>query len=210
MAGKEQIVMENKGRVGEVRERRPAEKDEKEQFFIENADYTALVRQSQLGDKECLNRLVEVARERLRVYVYRLVLDEESTQDIVQESMLEMFKILGKLKKVEMFWSWLYGIALNKVHRHFREQRHYRKRPESGYGSGHNRDTPLTFLFHPISDRGAIINRSQPMGLTCIEQDSLGSCSLPSVNMRDDSDVPVSFEGNFRGFSHHGIPIKNF
>jgi len=79
---------------------------------------------------------VEVARERLRVYVYRLVLDEESTQDIVQESMLEMFKILGKLKKVELFWSWLYGIALNKVHRHFRDQRHYRQRPESGYGSG--------------------------------------------------------------------------
>jgi len=94
------------------------------------------VRQSQLGDKECLNRLVEMARERLRVYVYRLVLDEESTQDIVQESMLEMYKILGKLKKVEMFWSWLYGIALNKVHRHFRDQRHYRQRPESGYGSG--------------------------------------------------------------------------
>ena len=74
----------------------------------------------------------------MRVYVYRLVLDEESTQDIVQESMLEMFKILGKLKKVEMFWSWLYGIALNKVHRHYRDQRHYRQRPgaESGYGSG--------------------------------------------------------------------------
>ena len=49
-----------------------------------------------------------------------------------------MFKIIGKLKKVEMFWSWLYGIALNKVHRHFREQRHYRQRlgAESGYGSG--------------------------------------------------------------------------
>jgi RNA polymerase sigma-70 factor (ECF subfamily) len=94
------------------------------------------VRQSQLGDKECLNQLVKLARERLRVYVYRLVLDEDSTQDIVQESMLEMFKILRKLKKVELFWSWLYGIALNKVHRHYRDQRHYRKRPESGYGSG--------------------------------------------------------------------------
>ena len=66
------------------------------------------------------------------------MLDEESTQDIVQESMLEMFKIIGKLKKVELFWSWLYGIALNKVHRHFRDQRHYRQRPESGYGSGHS------------------------------------------------------------------------
>ncbi|MHC4740260.1 MAG: RNA polymerase sigma factor, partial [Planctomycetota bacterium] len=72
----------------------------------------------------------------MRIYVYRLVLDEDSTQDIVQESMLEMFKILRKLKKVELFWSWLYGIALNKVHRHYRDQQHYRKRPETGYGSG--------------------------------------------------------------------------
>ncbi|MHC4394630.1 MAG: RNA polymerase sigma factor [Planctomycetota bacterium] len=101
-------------------------------------DYIALVQQSRLGDRESLNRLAKLAGERLRVYVYRLVLDEDATQDIVQESTLEMLKILGKLKKAEKFWPWLYGIAFNKIHRHHRElQRRYRKIPGSvrGYGS---------------------------------------------------------------------------
>jgi RNA polymerase sigma-70 factor (ECF subfamily) len=90
------------------------------------ADYIELVRKAQLGDKECLNRLSELARERLRVFVYRFALQDDLTQDIVQESMLEMFKILGKLKRADRFWPWLYGIALNKMHRHYRTERRQR------------------------------------------------------------------------------------
>jgi RNA polymerase sigma factor (sigma-70 family) len=37
--------------------------------------------------------------------------------------MLEMFKVLGKLKKADRFWPWLYGIALNKIRRHNRTHR---------------------------------------------------------------------------------------
>jgi RNA polymerase sigma-70 factor (ECF subfamily) len=74
-----------------------------------------LVKQAQLGDKDALERLAEVARERLRVHVYRLVLADDATEDIVQECMIEMFKILDKLKRADRFWSWLYGIAHNKI-----------------------------------------------------------------------------------------------
>ena len=59
--------------------------------------YIQLVKQAQLGKQESLNGLAELARERLRVYVYRLTLQDELTQEIVQESMLEMCRILGKL-----------------------------------------------------------------------------------------------------------------
>ncbi len=101
-------------------------------------DYIELVRTAQLGDEGSLNRLAESARERLRVYVYRLTLEDEKTEDIVQESMLEMFKVLGKLKKAERFWPWLYGIAINKTHRHHRTERRQRKAqdPHSGYSGG--------------------------------------------------------------------------
>jgi len=80
-----------------------------------NRDYLELVKKAQLGDKECLNRLAEAARVRLREYVQRLTLQQDLTEDIVQESILEMFKVFDKLKKADRFWNWLDGIAFNKV-----------------------------------------------------------------------------------------------
>jgi len=86
-------------------------------------DYITLVETARRGDKESLNELAGIARERLRVYVYRLTLQEDLTQEIVQESLLEMCRVLGKLKRTDRFWSWLYGIATNKLRRHHRTER---------------------------------------------------------------------------------------
>lgn len=86
-------------------------------------DYAELVKEAQLGDKDSLERLTELARERLRVDVYRLTLQQNITDDIVQESLLEMFKILSDLKEAHRFWPWLYKIALNKMRLHHRTER---------------------------------------------------------------------------------------
>jgi len=88
--------------------------------------YIDLIAKAQLGDKEAFNALTEATRDRLRLYVYRLTLDEELAQEIVQETLIEMFKILGKLKETDKFWPWLYGIATNKLHRHYRTERKHR------------------------------------------------------------------------------------
>ncbi len=82
-----------------------------------------LVERAQRGDRQCLNRLAALAKDRLRVYVYRLTQQEDLTQEIVQESLFEMCRVLGKLKSRDRFWSWLYGIATNKLHRHYRTER---------------------------------------------------------------------------------------
>jgi len=93
--------------------------------MINYEEHAELVRKAQLGDKECLNRLSETARVHLREYVLRLTLREDLTQDIVQESILEMFKVFDKLKSTEKFWSWLDGIAFNKIRSHYgRQWRH--------------------------------------------------------------------------------------
>jgi RNA polymerase sigma-70 factor (ECF subfamily) len=98
-------------------------KQAKKRHMKRQSGYIRLVKQAQLGDRQSLDRLAESARERLRVYVYRLTLEEDVAQEIVQESMLEMCKVLGKLKKADRFWPWLYGIATNKLRRHKRSQR---------------------------------------------------------------------------------------
>jgi RNA polymerase sigma factor (sigma-70 family) len=57
--------------------------------------------------------------------VLRLTLQEDLTQDIVQESILERFRVFDKLKRADRFWSWLRGIAFNKIRGHYgRQWRH--------------------------------------------------------------------------------------
>ena len=60
-----------------------------------NVDYVSLVERAQLGDKQSLERLTELAEERLREDVSRITLNPDLTQDIVQEILLEMLKKLG-------------------------------------------------------------------------------------------------------------------
>jgi len=93
--------------------------------MINYEEHAELVRKAQLGDKECLSRLAEVARVHLGEYVLRLTLQEDLTQDIVQESILEMFRVFNKLKRADRFWGWLHGIAFNKIRSHYgRQWRH--------------------------------------------------------------------------------------
>ena len=96
-----------------------------------------LIRRAQLGDKQCLGQLAQQARERLRTYVYRLTQRDDLAEEIVQESLLEMCKVLGKLKKADRFWPWLYGIAVNKLRRHYRtEQKQQRLAVSSAKRTG--------------------------------------------------------------------------
>jgi RNA polymerase sigma-70 factor (ECF subfamily) len=98
-----------------------------------NDEYTDLVERARRGDEDCMNRLAERARERLRMYVRRLTLDDDVTQDILQESMLEMFRFLDKLERADRFWPWLFRIATRNFHdQHEREQRRRRLSPHEG------------------------------------------------------------------------------
>ena len=92
----------------------------------EDKDYIELVEQARLGNRESLNTLAELVRGRLCAYVYRIVLQEQLANDIVQESMLEMFKVFDKLERADRFWPWLRGIAFNKIHEHHRQEKNRR------------------------------------------------------------------------------------
>jgi len=95
--------------------------------MVRQVNYIELVERAQRGDKESLNELAAIAKGRLHVYVYRLTLNDDLTQEIVQESLFEMCRVLDKLRKTDRFWSWLYGIATNKLHRHYRTERALKK-----------------------------------------------------------------------------------
>ncbi|MBA7640741.1 hypothetical protein ES703_48412 [subsurface metagenome] len=92
-----------------------------------DVNYLELVRQAQLGNQESMNRLAQLAKGRVCAYIYRLTLNYDLTQDLLQETLLEMVKSLKELKHAEAFWSWLYRTAMGKVQHYFRDEQHKRK-----------------------------------------------------------------------------------
>jgi RNA polymerase sigma-70 factor (ECF subfamily) len=82
-----------------------------------------LIEKARRGDRQSLNELATLSRERLRTYVYRMTQEDDLAQDIVQETLFEMCKALGKLKSNDRFWPWLHGIATNKLKRFYRTER---------------------------------------------------------------------------------------
>jgi len=86
-----------------------------------------LIEEAQRGNKECLEKLALQAKDRLRTYVFRLTQQEDLAQEIVQETLLEMFKVIGKLRRADRFWPWLYGIAINKLRRFYRTEQTQRR-----------------------------------------------------------------------------------
>lgn len=85
-------------------------------------DHLDLIRQARLGDKESMSALALLASRRVLVYIYRLTLDYDLSQDLTQETMLDMVKSIKKLNDPEKFWPWLFRTALGKVQHQFRNQ----------------------------------------------------------------------------------------
>ncbi len=135
-------------------------------------DTLELVRKAQLGDRDSLNRLAESARVRLHEYVYRLTLQEDLTQDIVQETILEMLRLFGKLRQTDRFWAWLQGIAFNKVRNHFGRQWRHKTQSLSQIGDGDLPEQDLDRHRHRHGDdvlADVVTDELKQIVLRCIE-----------------------------------------
>ncbi len=84
-------------------------------------DFDQWVRQAQLGDRVSLDRLAEGARQRLYAYIYRLTMNHDLAQDLLQETLLKMIENIKELEHPERFWSWLFRTALGVVQHHYRD-----------------------------------------------------------------------------------------
>jgi len=83
--------------------------------------FAQLVRQAQLGDRISLDRLAEGARQRLYAYIYRLTLNHDLAQDLLQETLLKMVENIKELEHPDRFWGWLFRTALGNVQHYYRD-----------------------------------------------------------------------------------------
>ena len=84
--------------------------------------FNQLVRHAQLGDQRSLDRLAEAAQQRLYAYVYRLTLNHDLAQDLLQETLLKMVERIKELEHPERFWGWLFRTALGVVQHYYRDR----------------------------------------------------------------------------------------
>jgi len=82
------------------------------------------IQQAQAGNTQSLSAVAEQVRQKVYTYIYRLTLDYHLTEDLTQETVLEMIKSLSQLEvpHVNSFWGWIFRTALGKVQHHFRRQ----------------------------------------------------------------------------------------
>ena len=74
-----------------------------------------LVARARLGNKECLDELTQLVEPGVCAYIQRVMLYEETTNDITQETLLTMVESIGTLRKDQSFRPWLFRIASNKI-----------------------------------------------------------------------------------------------
>ena len=74
------------------------------------------IRQAQAGNTQSLSAVAKQVRQKVDTYIYRLTLDYHLTQDLTQETVLEMIKALPQLEvpHVNGFWGWIFRTALGK------------------------------------------------------------------------------------------------
>jgi len=84
--------------------------------------FSQLVRQAQLGDRQSLDRLAEAVAPRLQAYLYRLTLNHDLAQDLLQETLLKMVERIKELEHPERLWAWLFRTALGQVQHYYRDR----------------------------------------------------------------------------------------
>ncbi|MGD2094602.1 MAG: RNA polymerase sigma factor [Phycisphaerales bacterium] len=87
-----------------------------------------LICMAQRGRRESQTLLAKLTERKVFTYIYRTTLDHHLSQDLCQETLLEMVRSLPKTQMTneKAFWAWLYRVALTKIQHHFRVQGHTR------------------------------------------------------------------------------------
>ena len=74
------------------------------------------------GDESALETLFERCGDRLYAYILGMVKDESSAQDVLQETLIAIWKQAGSYRGEGRMIAWAYGIARNKALRTYRRR----------------------------------------------------------------------------------------
>jgi RNA polymerase sigma-70 factor (ECF subfamily) len=77
---------------------------------------TVIIERCKSGDLHAFRNLVEKVSPITFSVVFRILGNEEEAKDVVQETMVTIWKSIVKIESAERFMSWQYRIAVNKCY----------------------------------------------------------------------------------------------
>lgn len=80
-----------------------------------------LVEKAQAGDQTAFHRLVDHYQPEIYRMIYYRSRSQMDAEDLTQDVMLKAYKNIAHLKSPEVFRSWLYRIAVNRVRDYYRK-----------------------------------------------------------------------------------------
>lgn len=88
------------------------------------------------GDKSAISPLIDRHKKRVTDYIYLMVKDRDTADDIFQETMIKVLRFLdeGRYTESGRFLSWVLRIAHNQVIDHFRQVKQQNQVTESDAG----------------------------------------------------------------------------
>ncbi|MHC4836070.1 MAG: RNA polymerase sigma factor [Planctomycetota bacterium] len=93
---------------------------------MDNIALTELVTKASNGCQDSMGLLTEHFQDDLYRYIYRLTLNQSLTEDIRQETLLQMCKSIGTLRDVNNIKAWLFKTAWGKAMNHYRSTKKHR------------------------------------------------------------------------------------
>jgi RNA polymerase sigma-70 factor, ECF subfamily len=84
-------------------------------------------------------QIYERFQRQLYSYVYRFLLNQEDTEDVIQEVFVRVCRVWDQLGEREHLSQWLYRVATNLSIDRLRQRRYLFKRPMTGYMSNDHR-----------------------------------------------------------------------
>jgi len=81
-----------------------------------------LVGLAQLGRQQARETLSRKGQSKVYAFIFRATLDKDLTEELTQETLLEMVRAIDDLKDAGNFWSWLYSIAYRKIQQYYRDK----------------------------------------------------------------------------------------
>lgn len=82
-----------------------------------------LVEKAQHGDQTAFHRLVDQFQPEIYRMIFYRTRSEMDAEDLTQDVMLKAYKNIGRLKSPDVFRSWLYRIAVNRLKDYYRRKR---------------------------------------------------------------------------------------
>lgn len=81
-----------------------------------------LIRQAQSGNKQAFSELILSISDDLYKIAKTRISNEDDIEDAIQETMIEVYKSIRKLKESEKFKKWTIKILINKCNRIYRRK----------------------------------------------------------------------------------------